>query len=390
MQTKANNVSQNVPRAPVWAIAELVKNAPDALYMNIGEPDFATPKHIVQAAEEALAKGFTHYMPDKGDAELRRAIAAKLERENHFAVDPENGVIITIGAAAANAAVLMGVLEEGQEVIIPSPHYPNHVHQVTLAHGIAKHVSANEEDGYRVSAKSIEAALSSKTRGVLLLSPNNPTGVVYSRQTMEEIAEIAQKKDLIVITDEVYEKFVYDDIKHTSIASIPGMEGRTIVTNSFSKTYAMTGWRIGYAAGPPDFIQRALRCHYAFNMSVPAFVQKAAIAALTGPQDAVQQMIKEYAARREITVKQLQKTSGVQVRAPDGAFYVFPRISGLGLSSMDFAQTLAKEKHVATVPGSAYGKEGEGHIRVSFATSREKIIEGCGRIADLAEHLNSR
>jgi aminotransferase len=237
-------------------------------------------------------------------------------------------------------------------------------------------------------ASSIERAVTPKTRAVLLLSPNNPTGTVYDHATIEEIAEIAQSKNLIVITDEVYEKFVYDDVKHTSIASLPGMEDRTIVTNSFSKTYAMTGWRIGYAAGNTNIIQQALRCHYAFNMSAVAFIQKAAIAALTGPQDDVREMIKEYAARRKIIVEQLQKIKGVHASAPKGAFYVFPRISDFGINSMEFAKMLAKEAHVATVPGSAYGEKGEGHIRISFAASRNKILEACNRLARITEKLS--
>ena len=380
-------MSEKMPRAPVWAIAELVKSAPDGIYLNIGEPDFSTPKHIIKAAEEALAKGYTHYMPDKGDPELRKAIAAKLERENNFSVDPEDGVIVTIGGAAANASVLMGLLREGEEVIIPTPHYPNHGYQVTLAHGEAVYVPANETNEYSIMASSIERAVTPKTRAILLLSPNNPTGTVYDRATIEGIADIAQSKNLIVITDEVYEKFVYDTAKHTSIASLPGMEDRTIVTNSFSKTYAMTGWRIGYAAGNPNIIQQALRCHYAFNMSAVAFIQKAAIAALTGPQDDVREMIKEYAARRKIIVEQLQKIKGVHASAPRGAFYVFPRISDFGINSMEFAKMLAKDAHVATVPGSAYGERGEGHVRISFAASRDKILEACNRIARVTEKL---
>ncbi len=380
-----SGMSEKIPRAPVWAIAELVKSAPDAIYLNLGEPDFSTPKHIIKAAEDALAKGYTHYTPDKGDPELRQAIAAKLEHENNFSVDPENGVIVTIGGAAANASVLMGLLREGEEVIIPTPHYPNHGYQVALAHGEAVYVPASETNGYSIMASSIERAVTPKTRAVLLLSPNNPTGTVYGRTTIEEIAEIAQSKNLIVITDEVYEKFVYDDVKHTSIASLPGMEDRTIVTNSFSKTYAMTGWRIGYAAGNISIIQHALRCHYAFNMSAVAFIQKAAIAALTGPQDDVREMIKEYTARRKIIMEQLQKIKGVHARAPRGAFYVFPRISDFGINSMEFAKMLAKDAHVATVPGSAYGESGEGHIRISFAASRDKIVEACNRLGRVAE-----
>lgn len=386
MALKPNRL-EKLPRAPVWAIAELVKNASDAIYLNIGEPDFNTPKHIIKAAEDALAKGYTHYLPDKGDLELRKAIATKLERENNFSVNSENGVIVTIGGAAANASVLMGLLDEGEEVIIPSPHYPNHGHQVALAHGESVYVPTNEEDEYAVTAASIEKAITPRTRAIILLSPNNPTGTVYDRETMEEIAEIAISKKIFVITDEVYEKFVYDNVKHTSIASLPGMEDLTIVTNSLSKTYAMTGWRIGYAAGNPDIIGRALRCHYAYNMSAVSFIQKAAVAALTGPQDEVKKMIDEYAARRKIIVEQLRKIRGVQVAAPRGAFYVFPRISDFGISSMEFAKLLAKEGHLATLPGSAYGDEGEGHLRLSFAASREKILEACGRIAKVTEKL---
>jgi len=389
LAVRSSSLSEKVPRAPIWAIAELLKNAPDAIRLNIGEPDFNTPKYIVEAAEEALAKGYTHYMPDKGDPELRRAIAAKLERDNKFSVDPENGVIVTVGAAAANAAVLMGLLNEGDEVIMATPHYPNHGYQVTLARGTPVYVPAREADGYSVAARSIEEAVTSRTRAIIVLSPNNPTGAVYDRDTLEVIAEIARTKNLTIITDEVYEKFIYDDAVHTSVASIPGMEDRTIVTNSFSKTYAMTGWRIGYAAGNPEIIQRALKCHYAFNMSVAAFVQKAATTALTSPQDEVDEMIKEYAVRRRILAEKLGKIQGIHVTAPRGAFYVFPRISDFGISSMEFSETLARDEHVATVPGSAYGESGEGHIRISFAASRDKIIEGCRRIARFADRLGS-
>lgn len=378
-----------VTRSPFQVIAEYARGLKlkDAIFLNVGEPDFTTPKHIIEAAKKALDEGFTHYSTDRGFPELRETIAEKLRKEKRIDVNPADGIIVTAGGAEANWVALMALVNPGDEVLIPSPYYPPFSTVVRLAGGAPIPVPLREELGFAWDPEDLEKRVTKKTKILLVNSPNNPTGGVQDEECIKALAEIAQAHDLIVVSDEVYEAFIYDEEKPHSIAAIPGMEERTIVTNSFSKTYAMTGWRVGFVAGRPEFISQMLKIHYATAICASAIAQRAAIAALTGPQDCVREMTGEYDLRRKIIVDGLNKIHGFKCTMPKGAFYVFPNIKGFGMPSEEFAKFLVKEARVVTVNGSAFGPDGEGYLRISYAASTENIKEALKRIKEAAERI---
>ncbi len=376
-------------RSPFYAITDYARglNLKDVIFLNVGEPDFTTPKHIIEAAKKALDEGFTHYSGDKGLLELRQLIAEKLRNERKFEVDPAEGVVITSGGGEANWAALMSLINPGDEVLIPSPYYPPYNTSVRLAGGVPVPVPLKEELGFEWDPMDVERRITDKTKLIIVCSPNNPTGGVLGKKCITELARIAQEHDLLVLSDEVYEAFLYDNEKFCSIASIPGMEGRTIITNSFSKTYAMTGWRVGFIAGNSEIISNALKVHYATTVCASTISQKAAIAALTGPQNCVKEMAAEYDMRRKITVDGLNKIAGFKCNMPKGAFYVFPNIKQFKMSSEAFAKYLVKEARVVVVNGSAFGPDGEGFCRVSYAASKRNIVNALERIAKATEQL---
>lgn len=378
-----------VTRSPFQVIAEYARGLKlkDAIFLNVGEPDFTTPKHIIEAAKRALDEGFTHYSADRGFLELRQAIAEKLRRERGLEVDPADEVIVTAGGAEANWVTLMTLVNPGDEVLIPSPYYPPFNTVVRLAGGVPVPVPLREELGFAWDPEDVEKRVTEKTKILLVNSPNNPTGGVQDEECIRALAEIAQEHDLIVVSDEVYEAFIYDGEKVHSIASIRGMGERTIVTNSFSKTYAMTGWRVGFAAGRSEFISQMLKVHYATAVCASAIAQRAAIAALIGSQNCVRKMTAEYDRRRKLIVDGLSEIPRFNCAMPNGAFYVFPNISEFNMPSEDFAKFLVKEARVVTVNGSAFGSDGEGYLRVSYAASKENIKEALERIKEATERL---
>ncbi|WP_297469612.1 pyridoxal phosphate-dependent aminotransferase [Thermococcus sp.] len=360
---------------------DLAAGMEDVISLGIGEPDFDTPEHIKEYAKEALDKGYTHYGPNAGLPMLREAIARKLKKQNGIEADPKSEIMVLVGA---NQAFLMGLatfLKDGEEVLIPSPMFVSYAPAVILAGGKPVEVPTYEENEFRLSVDDLEKHLTDKTRALIINTPNNPTGAVLTRKDLEEIADFAVEHDLIVLSDEVYEHFVYDGVKNHSIASLDGMFGRTITINGFSKTFAMTGWRLGFVAAPSWIIEKMTRFQM-YNATCPVtFVQYAAAKALEDERSwkAVEKMRKEYDRRRNLVWKRL-KEMGLPTVKPKGAFYIFPRIKDTGLTDKEFSELMLKEAKVAVVPGSAFGKAGEGYIRISYATAYEKLEEAMDRM----------
>ncbi|MCD6242419.1 pyridoxal phosphate-dependent aminotransferase [Candidatus Bathyarchaeota archaeon] len=360
---------------------------PDAINLGIGEPDFTSPKNVIKAAEKAMEEGKTHYTPTNGIPELLEAIAEKTRGDYNLNYNPETEILVTAGAVEAVFLALMATINPGDEVLIPDPGFVVYQPIVELAEGVPVSIPLREENGFRFNADTVRSLITEKSRVLLLNSPHNPTGSVLSYEDLSSIAKLAVEHDLIVISDEVYEKITYDGVRHYCAASFPGMRERTVVVNSFSKTYAMTGFRIGFAVGPEDIISAMILIHQYAVTCVNGPTQYAALEALTGPQDFVVEMVREFDRRRRLVCKRINEIEGLSCITPKGAFYVFPNIKAFGMSSKDFAQFLLKEARVVTVPGSGFGKYGEGYLRLSYATSYEQLEEAMNRIEKAVKKL---
>ena len=346
------------------------------LNFSLGEPDFKTPGHICEAAKRALDLGYTHYVSSAGVDELREAIAEKIRGENEVDVSAEN-VIVTPGAKQAIYELMMSVLDDGDEVILLDPAWVTFESAVKLAGGNPKWVKRLEEE---VNYESLESAVSENTKLIVINSPNNPAGYVLSETEQKEIAEFAVDHDLLVLSDEIYEKIIYGR-KHVSIASFDGMQARTVIINGFSKTYAMTGWRIGYAVAPAEILKGMLKIQQHSVTCAPSIAQSAALAALSSPQDCVNEMVEQFKRRRDVIVKRLNEI-GLRCLNPEGAFYAFVNTSNHG-NDVGFTERLLKEAYIVVTPGSAFGVAGKNYVRFSFAASIEDILEGMGRIEKL-------
>jgi len=358
---------------------DLANQVDHPIRLELGEPDFATPAHIVEAAVEALHRGATHYTPTAGIMPLRQAIADKLLRENGIPVDPATQVIATVGAVSALALSVQVLVQEGGEVLVPDPGWPNYVSHVVWAGGTPVHVPLPAENGFHLHRDILRRYVTPRTRAIIINSPSNPTGAVFTREEIEGIAAFAVEHDLVLISDEVYEKILFDGHTHYSPASNSDFRDHVITINSFSKTYAMTGWRLGYAAGPASLIS-AMTLLQEISVSCPnAATQEAGRVALSGPQDAVDDMVRHYTARRRLLVDGLNQIPGFSCRAPEGSFYVFANVSKFGKAG-DVAERLIREARVVTVPGTGFGPSGEGHVRLSFATSEENLREALRRL----------
>ncbi len=356
------------------------------VHLEQGEPDFTTPKHVLEAAVEAMEKGFTHYTETNGVLELRQAIVEKLERENGIDADPQTEVTVTSGTQEAMFIAALGFLNPGDEALILDPYYPACFEDTLLAEAKPVTVPLDEEKNYGIEMEALEGKVTKRTKMIWMCNPSNPTGHVFSKQDLEIIAEVAQKHNLIVFVDEIYEKIVYDGARHISIGSLPGMEDSTITVNGFSKAYAMTGWRIGYVVAGKKLSATLRKVHYYAVLCPYAISQKAAVAALTGPQDCVQEMVKEYDRRRELVLDELEKIESLSYTKPKGAFYVFPNFSSYERSDEVLASNLLREVGVVTAPGSGFGKAGEGHLRISYSVSYEQVKEGMKRIRKCLEN----
>jgi aspartate/methionine/tyrosine aminotransferase len=374
-------------RQLVEVAKEIDRSGITVAFVHHGEPDFDTPTHIKQAAIEAMGEGYTHYVPNKGIAELREAVAEKLKQENGIETDPDSEVIITNGATLGLWLAIVATIKPGDEVLLPNPCFDAYPNMVRLAGGQAVFLPTVSQDGrFGLDKTEIVKRITPRTKAIIINTPNNPTGTVYTQKELEMIAEVANKHDLIIIVDEAYERLLYDQHAHFSVASFDrDTQHRTITIHSFSKTYAMTGWRLGYSTANREITKVMSHMYQYSARCATAFVQVAGIVALKGSQDCTQEMLGEYTARRELFANGLNGIKGIRCWKPEGAFYVFPDISDLGMSSWDFVIRLLEKEHVLTTPGSIYGPEGEGHLRLSFSKSTdsiEKAIEGIERAVE--------
>ena len=381
----SNRVSQLKPSGirKFFDIAAVMDNV---ISLGIGEPDFDSPPSVIQAGIKALQDGQTHYTSNAGITQLREKLTAHLDMLYGLQYDPGNETIITVGGSEALYLSATALFNAGDEVIIPTPCFVSYQAQVLLADAVPVEIPCHMEDNFDVDPAAIEAAITPRTRAIILGFPNNPTGAVATRERLQEIARIAEKYDLIVISDEIYDRLVYSGHQHVCFPTLPGMKERTLLLGGFSKDYAMTGWRIGYALGPSSLIGGLVRIHQYTVMSSPTIAQIAAVEALADIDEAVQMMVEEYDRRRKFVVAELNRI-GLPTFEPKGAFYAFPKVSVTGLSDEEFAERLLNEEHVAIVPGSAFGAGGEGFCRCSYATSYEKLELAISRIERFVNRL---
>jgi aminotransferase len=357
---------------------DIVATMDDVISLGIGEPDFDTPKPIVEAGIRSLEAGETHYTSNFGMLELRQGISQHLRQLHGVSYDPQSEVLVTVGVSEALYLAMTAILNPGEEVLIPTPCFVSYQAEVILAGGTPVEIPTRAEDGFQVQAEALEAAITPRTKAILIGYPNNPTGAVASHETLMGVARLAEKYDLVIISDEIYDQLVYET-RHYCFSTLPDMHQRTILLGGFSKNYAMTGWRIGYAAAPADILKGLVRIHQYTIMSAPTTAQRAAIEALQGDQASVEAMRSEYNRRRKLIVSGLNEL-GLHTFEPHGAFYAFPNIAASGMDDETFAQKLLDEERVAVVPGSSFGDAGAGFVRCSYATAYEQIEEALKRM----------
>lgn len=373
--------AKQYPASGIRKMLDLAAQYPEAIKLTVGEPNFETPQYIKDAAKRALDEGQTHYAPNAGTTELREAVAAKY-RKQYWEGYTKDHVIITVGAMEGLFLAMMTLLDPGDEILVPDPCFPNYYGQASSIGARAVPVPTYEEYGYRLQAADIEKAVTSRTRAILLNSPCNPTGAVLTKEDILAIAKVAKTHDLWVLTDEPYDAIVYDGIQPYSMAQVPEMQDRVMVLNSFSKSYAMTGWRIGYLVAPePGYIKKMAQLQEGVASCVSTFTQAAAVEALKSTA-CVDQMVADYTRRRDILVDGLNAIPGITCKKSAGSFYAFPNIKAFGKTSQAFAEELLENAGVVTVPGSAFGDMGEGYLRLVFANSDENLKEAVRRIAD--------
>ncbi|HHP7245833.1 MAG TPA: pyridoxal phosphate-dependent aminotransferase [Elainellaceae cyanobacterium] len=355
----------------------------DVCSFSAGEPDFDTPEHIRAAAKQALDQGKTRYGPAVGEPKLRQAIADKLQKDNTLCYGPDN-IIVTNGGKQSLYNLIQVLIEPGDEVIIPSPYWLSYPEMVKLAGGTPVVVKTDASTGLRITADQLQHAITPQTKLLILNSPSNPTGMVYTPDELRAIARVVVDNDIWVVSDEIYEKILYDGAEHLSIGAIgPDIYNRTLISNGFAKAYAMTGWRIGYLAGPEPIIKAVASLQGHSTSNVCTFAQYGAIAAYEGPQDCVQTMLSAFAARRQVIIDGLNSMPGLTCQIPEGAFYVFTDISKTGLSSLEFCEALLDEKQVAAIPGVAFGAD--DHVRFSYATDTDTIHRGLERLSSFIQ-----
>jgi aminotransferase len=389
MRTSVSGRLEPVKESAIRRFIELASRSKDAVHFEHGEPSFSTPEHIVEAATKAMEGGFTHYGPTAGLPELRKRISEKLADENGIPIDGPEEVLVVSGTQEAMFLAAMAFLQTGDEGLVLDPYYPAYFEQTLIAGAKPVAVPLSADSCYHIEAKHLERYVTPKTRMVWLNTPANPTGHVFSRTDLEEVAGVAERNDLLVFADEIYEKLVYDGAEHVSIGRLPGMEQRVITTNGFSKCYAMAGWRIGYVAADKKLIDQMNKLHYYAVLCSSTIAQKAALAALNGPQDCVREMVQEYDRRRLTVLDALRKIDGISYVPPKGAFYVFPNISTFSTNDETVAETLIREFSVATVPGSGFGTGGKGHLRLSYSIPITEIEEGLDRFQKGLQHFAS-
>jgi aminotransferase len=375
-----------IPPSGIRRFFDIAATMQDVISLGIGEPDFTTPDNIIRSGIDSLHRGDTHYTSNSGTSELRRALSAHLQRRYGVEYDPESELLITVGVSEALYLALTAVLDPGDEVIVPQPCFVAYTAEVTLAGGVPITIATRVEHNFQVTKEEIEAKITPRTKAILIGYPNNPTGAVMSRERLLAVAQLAEKHDLLVVSDEIYDRLVYDSMadssvqaQHTCFPSLPHMRERTILLGGFSKSHAMTGWRIGYSAAPKDISAAMRKVHQYTIMSAPTMAQVAALEALERGEEHVEAMRQEYDRRRRLIVGGLN-TIGLKTFEPQGAFYAFPSITISGMSDNEFAEQLLQEERVAVVPGNAFGAGGDGFVRCSYATAYEKIEEALRRM----------
>ncbi|MDD5136825.1 MAG: aminotransferase class I/II-fold pyridoxal phosphate-dependent enzyme [Candidatus Omnitrophica bacterium] len=375
---RISKLVQQIPPSGIRVFFDLVMGMKDVISLGVGEPDFVTPWNIREKAIFSLEEGYTSYTSNKGIPELRNEISRYLKRKYGLDYDPEDEILVTVGVSEGYDLAIRAITDKGDKILVQEPTYVSYAPVVTICGGRAVRIKTEPSGGFKITPKDITRACDKKTRAIVLNYPNNPTGNSYSRKELKSIADVIKKKNLIMVSDEIYCDLTYD-FDHTPFPSLPGMKERTIYLNGFSKAFAMTGWRIGYACGPKDVIAAMTKIHQYTMMCVPIISQMAAVEALKNGERSVEEMKREYRRRREFVITRLNEI-GLSCHKPEGAFYAFPSIRKTGLSSLEFANRLLKQEKVAVVPGTAFGESGEGYVRISYATSFDKLKEALERI----------
>jgi aspartate aminotransferase len=351
------------------------------IHLEIGEPDFDTPAHVSEAGKKAIDEGFTHYGPSAGLPEARKAVAEFVSKRMGYEVSPDN-IVVAAGGKPIMFYTMLALIEEGDEVIYPNPGFPIYESMINFSGGTGVPLQLNEESGFTADIDDLESKITEKTKLIVVNSPNNPCGSVIPHSDLERIAALAIENDLLVLSDEIYHDFYFQG-EHTSITQIPGMRERTIILDGFSKSYAMTGWRLGWAVLPDALVEPYTRLTTNSVSAAASFTQIAGVAALEGDQQPVVDMVAEFKKRRSVVVDGLNSIDGVTCRTPDGAFYAFPNIRGTNMTSQEFADACMYEAGVALLPGTSFGKYGEGYARLSFANSEENLLKGIAQIKDM-------
>ena len=369
---------QSIPPSGIRRFFDIVSQMDDVISLGVGEPDFVTPWHIREAAIYSLERGFTQYTSNWGLLELREEIARLLDRRYGLEYRPEGEVLVTVGVSEGLDLALRAILNPGDEVLIPEPCYVSYRPCTVLAGGVPVPIACTAAQGFRVPVEDLERQVGPRTRAILINFPNNPTGATWRRAELARLGELVRRHDLIAISDEIYSDLTYDT-PHFSLAAVPGIQDRVILLNGFSKAYAMTGWRIGYAAGPSDLIGAMTKVHQYTMLAAPITAQKAAVEACRNGDSQVADMVRQYDERRRFFVEGLNAI-GLPCRMPEGAFYAFPNVAGTGLTSEEFAEQLLRQERVAVVPGAAFGMGGADHVRCSYASSLEDLKEALRRM----------
>ena len=376
-----NRTLQDLPPSGIRRFFDIANEMEDVISLSIGEPDFITPFHIREKGIESLEKGKTWYTPNAGLLALREAISGYVKKRTTVTYDPKTEVLVTVGGSEGIDLCLRALIEPGDEVLIPQPGFVCYDPLTRLAGGVPVPIVTKAEDAFRLTADALRAAITPRTKLLVLPFPGNPTGAVMRREHLEAIAEVLRGTDILVLSDEIYSDLTYGSEPHVSIVSLPDMAERTVYISGFSKSFAMTGWRLGYACAPAPVMKMMTKLHQFALMCAPTTAQHAAIEALCNGEDDVVEMRTDYDARRRLIVRELDDM-GLTCFAPEGAFYVFPSIQKTGLTSEEFCHRLLMEKHVAVVPGTAFGACGEGYVRISYCYSLKHITEALRRIRD--------
>ena len=387
-QSILNDEVQKIKPSGIRRFFDIANEMDNVISLSIGEPDFTTPWHVRQEGIRTLEDGKTWYSPNRGFIELREEICRWLKRRYHTEYDPKTDVVVTVGGSEAIDLCIRSLIEPGEEVLIPQPSFVCYEPLTEMARGVPVIIETKQEDQFRLTAKALREKITPKTKLLILPFPNNPTGAVMRREHLKEIAEVVLEHNLMVLSDEIYSELTYGDTRHVSFAAIDGMKERTIVVNGFSKAFAMTGWRLGYAVGPKEIIAQMTKLHQYGIMSAPTMAQYAAVEAMKNGDSDIDDMREQYDMRRRLIVNGFNSL-GLTCFEPEGAFYVFPCIKVTGLSSEEFCEKLLYAEHVAVVPGNAFGECGEGYVRVSYSYSIKHITEALSRIEHFVNTLSA-